>query len=111
MDRCLLEFDVLRRKAGPRAVAGACFRKVLRPSCAWKCGPLSGRKVAFSAKCSGALGFVGSDCLIRRLSDPCCGPARQDVLTATGMDAQSGEEDPFHEALAACREAKEKGKD
>ena len=35
---------------------------------------------------------------IRRLFDPCGGPARQDALTATDMDAQSDEADPSHEA-------------
>ena len=45
---------------------------------------------------------------MRRLFDPCVGPAREDILTAKDVDAQSDEEDSPYEARAASRKAEKK---
>ena len=110
MERYLREFDVLRRKAEARVVMRGAFLDSFRFVAHSGRGPFSVRKVAFSGDCSGLLGLPFASKQMRRSLDPWRGPARQDVLAATGMDTQSDEEDSFCEAWLAYRRAKTRGK-
>ena len=59
--------------------------------------------------CSAAIIQTDAAQQMRRLVDPCVGPARQDILSAADMDAKSDGKDLSYESRVAFRKAKEKG--
>ena len=73
--------------------------------------PCRTEKSFFLGSARGPPGFRFVAKQMRRLSDLCCGPGRQDVLTGTDVDTQSDEEELPQEDWAAYREAKKQAKD
>ena len=110
MERYLLELDILRRKAEARiAMGGACPGGSV--SILWmQNAPLSrNENPLLLASVRGPWDFPIAAKQMCRFCALCGAPARQDVLTATDMEAKSGEEDLSYEAWAAYREAEKMG--
>ena len=111
MERYLLEFDALRRKAKSRVVMGGAFPDAFVSILCMQNAALSRRgKSTSPASVQGSSDFPIAAKQMRRLFDPCGGPARQDVLTATDWGMESDEEDFHYESCAANREAKRRRK-
>ena len=88
--RCILECDVFRRKAEARAVIGGAFPDGSASVLRMQNAALSRvDKSLFLASVCGPADFPLGAKWMRRLPDPCGGPARQDAPTATDTDVQS----------------------
>ena len=109
MGRYLLEFDILRRQAEAKvATRGALPDGFVSISRMQKAALPSTSKSLLMASVQGSLDFPRAAKQMRRLSDRCGVPSRQEVLAATEMDAKSGGGDLSYDAPAANRRAKSK---
>ena len=90
----LMEFDVLRRKAGTRMVTGSGFPdefvSVLRMQNAAL--PKNGKTLVW-ASVRHSLAALGAFAQMRRLSGSCGRATRQDVLVFANMDTASEQDD------------------
>ena len=88
MERALLEFDVLRRKAGARVVIGGALPGASASILRMQNAALSKNgKWLLLASVRGSLDFPIVARRMRRLSDPCGAVAAADVLAADVLAA------------------------
>ena len=110
-ERYLLEFDVTRGEAEGRAIMGGAFPDGFVSILRMRNSSLS--RTEKSLLLAGAQGSLGLPLVAKQMLrsfDPCGGPARWDVLTATDWDMDSDEGDSSRDDWAAYRKAKNRQK-